>query len=148
MGAAHTLGMVVALLSQIVEVAARASTRYTTIMLIDTGEDSPREVPDHLSLIGRTEQGFELSIDVEGGRALDDTPFLVEARGTKGSLRLIGGHPFGAQAGDLKLEGTVSFKPPDAPQVTGGLAGAPTMSEMMNCPSSVKRCETFRRQIG
>jgi hypothetical protein len=40
------------------------------------------------------------------------------------ALRPTGGHPYGFQAGDLKLTSSNAFEPPDEPAVSGGLTGA------------------------
>ena len=44
--------------------------------------------------------------------------------GSEGWLSLTGDHPYGFQAGDLKLRSNVAFVPPEQPAVSGGLMSA------------------------
>ena len=58
------------------------------------------------------------------GAAPEDARFSFEIRGSEGWLSLTSDHPYGFQAGDLKLTSNVAFVPPDEPAVSGGLMGA------------------------
>jgi predicted dehydrogenase len=44
--------------------------------------------------------------------------------GSEGWLSLTSDHPYGFQAGDLKLRSNVAFVPPEEPAVSGGLMSA------------------------
>jgi len=50
--------------------------------------------------------------------------FSLEVRGSDGWLSLTSDHPYGFQAGDLKLISNVAFEAPDAAAVCGGMMGA------------------------
>ena len=62
--------------------------------------------------------------DINGGVAPEDVHFSFEIRGTKGWLNLTSSHPYGLQAGDLRLTSNISFATPDAAAISGGFMGA------------------------
>ncbi len=119
----HTLDLAERLLGAAAEVGALATIQHPSVRLIDTGEAIARTTPDQLFVIGRFASGCIASIEV-GGDRLGDTPFTCEVIGTEGTLRLVGGHPHGFQAGELRLEVDGVDEPLDAPVATGGLHGA------------------------
>ncbi len=121
---AHTLDLIEAVLGGYVEVEARAPVLFPLVKLMDTGAEVVNETANHLAVLGRTSTGCEVSVDIDGGRAPEDTPFSLEVRGSEGTLTLTGGHPFGFQAGDFQLKTTASFDPPERPAASGGLLGA------------------------
>ena len=119
---AHTLDLMEAVLGGLVEVEARAPTLFARVTSGATGATWAREVPDALTLLGRTGLGVEVVVDVEGGRAPEGAEFSMRVRGTEGSLTLTGGAVFGVQGGDLSLSATVPFEPPE-PQAAPGARG-------------------------
>jgi predicted dehydrogenase len=122
--AGHTLYMIEAVLGPIIEVDALAETLWPAVKLTDTGGHSSRETPDHIDVLGKTRAGAVFTADVSGGVAPEDARFAFEIRGSEGWLSLTGGHPYGFQAGDLKLTSNLPFAPPEVPAVSGGLMNA------------------------
>jgi predicted dehydrogenase len=122
--AGHTLDVVEAVLGPIVEVDARTEILWPTVKLTDTGEESVRETADHLDVLGKTRSGAVFTVDISGGVAPEDAHFSFEIRGSEGWLSLTGGHPYGFQAGDLKLTSNFPFMTPEEPAVSGGFMGA------------------------
>ena len=111
--AGHTLDVVEAVLGEIVEVDARTEILWPTVKLTDTGEKSLRETPDHIDVLGKTQSGAVFMVDISAGVARGNARFSFEIRGTEGWLNLTGGHPYGFQAGDLKLTSNVPFTIPN-----------------------------------
>ncbi len=122
--AGHTLDVVEAVLGAIVEVDARTEILWPAVRLTDIGEESLREVADHVDVLGKTCSGAVFTADVNAGVAPEDVRFSFEIRGSEGWLSLTGDHPYGFQAGDLKLRSNVAFVPPEEPAVSGGLMSA------------------------
>jgi predicted dehydrogenase len=119
--AGHTLDMIEAVLGPIIEVDALTETLWPTVKLTDTGGHSVRETPDHVDVLGRARSGAVFAADISGGVAPEDARFTFEIRGSEGWLSLTGGHPYGFQAGDLKLTSNIPFAPPEEAAVSGGL---------------------------
>ncbi|MDQ0439577.1 putative dehydrogenase [Kaistia dalseonensis] len=115
----HVLDIIEAVLGPITEVDARTELLWPDIEIVDTGETSAREIPDHLDLIAKTTSGAPVSVQVLAGVAPEQAGFVFEIRGSAGWLRLSGNHPAGAQVGDLALTSSLSFAAPDAPIATG-----------------------------
>lgn len=115
----HVLDVIEAVLGTITEVDARTELLWPEIEIVDTGETSAREIPDHLDLIAKTERGAPVSVQVLAGVAPDASRFSFEIRGSGGWLNLVGDHPAGVQVGDLTLSASVDFDKPDAPVATG-----------------------------
>ena len=115
---AHVLDIIEALLGGIVEVDARTRTVWPQIAVVDTGAASAREIPDHVDLIAATARDASVSVQVLAG-VEHDPHFVIDVRGSAGSLRLSGHHPAGAQVGDLALAASVPFDRPDAPVADG-----------------------------
>jgi predicted dehydrogenase len=122
--AGHTLDVVEAVLGPIIEVDSRTEVLWPIVKLTDTGEDMLRETADQVGVLGKTRSGALFTADIGGGVAPENASFSFEIRGSKGWLSLTGGHPYGFQAGDLKLTSNVPFTPPDKAVVSGGLMGA------------------------
>jgi predicted dehydrogenase len=122
--AGHTLDVVEAVLGPIIEVDARTEILWPTIKLVDTDEDSVRETADHVDILGKTQSGATFTGVIRGGVASEDARFSFEIEGSEGWLNLTSDHPYGFQAGDLKLTSNVAFVPPEEPAVSGGLMGA------------------------
>lgn len=112
---AHVLDVVEAVLGNIIEVDARTELLWPTIELIDTGAVSQREVPDHVDIIAKTALGAAVSIQILAGVAPEDAEFLLDIRGSQGSLTLTGNHLAGVQVGDLTLSSSVEFDSPEPP---------------------------------
>jgi predicted dehydrogenase len=119
--AGHTLDVVEAVLGPIIEVDAMTETLWPAVKLTDTGGHSVRETPDHIDVLGKTRSGAVFTADISGGVAPEDARFTFEIRGSQGGLSLTGGHPYGFQAGDLKLTSNIQFAPPEKAAVSGGL---------------------------
>ena len=122
--AGHTLDVVEAVLGTIIEVDARTEIRWPTVKLTDTGKESLRETADHVDVLGKTRLGAVFTANVTGGLAPEDAGFSFEIQGTEGWLRLTGSHPFGFQAGPLKLTSNTPFATPGEPAISGGFMGA------------------------
>src|ERR1700756_4154785 len=97
---------------------------WPTVKLTDTGRHSVRETPDHIDVLGKTRSGAVFTSDISGGVPPEDARFTFEIRGSEGGLSLSGGHPYGFQAGDLKLASNIPFVPPEEAVVSGGLMAA------------------------
>jgi predicted dehydrogenase len=124
--AGHTLDVVEAVLGPIVEVDAWTEILWPIVKLTDTAEERLRETADHVGILGKTRSGTVFTADINGGVAPEDARFSFEIRGSEGWLSLTGGHPYGFQAGDLKLTSNIPFATPEEPAVSGGLMGAAT----------------------
>jgi predicted dehydrogenase len=122
--AGHTLDLVEAVLGPIIEVDARTEILWPTVKLMDTGEESLRETADHVAVLGKTQSGAVFTADIHGGVAPQDTRSSFEIRGSEASLSLTSDHPYGFQAGDLKLTSNVGFVTPEEAAVSGGFMGA------------------------
>jgi predicted dehydrogenase len=92
--------------------------------LTETAEQSLRETADHVDVLGKTRPGAVFTAHICGGVAPQDVRFSFEIRGSEGWLSLTSNHPYGFQAGDLKLTSNVAFVTPEEPAVSGGLMGA------------------------
>lgn len=115
---AHTLDLVIALLGEIADLSALATTQYPTIRIGD-GAPQPRRTFDHLLVQARLGNGAAISVEVVGGRPAG-TPFQLEIVGDGGILRLDGGAPRGFQAGTLAL--SLNGTPDEAVAAGTGLA--------------------------
>jgi predicted dehydrogenase len=122
--AGHTLDVVEAVLGPIVEVDAKTEILWPTIKLTDTGAESARETADHAGISGKTQSGATFSADISGGVSTTDARFSFEISGPGGWLNLSSDHPYGFQAGDLKMTSSLAFPAPEAPAVCDGLMGA------------------------
>jgi predicted dehydrogenase len=83
-----------------------------------------RETADHIDILGTTRSGAVFTADISGGVAPEDARFSFEIRGSEGWLSLTSDHPYGCQAGDLKLTSSIPFEAPDGAAVSGGFMGA------------------------
>ena len=61
---------------------------------------------------------------------VDEAQFVMEIRGSQGSIQLTGNHPAGPQVGDLTLTASVDFEAPE-PAVAQGAYG-PAAAEIWN----------------
>jgi predicted dehydrogenase len=122
--AGHTLDLVEAVLGEVVEVDARAEILWPAVRLTDLGEESLRDTPDQVAVLGRTRSGAVFAADISAGVAPEDVRFSFEIRGSEGWLRLMNDHPYGFQAGNPKLTSNVDFETPEEASVCGGLMGA------------------------
>src|SRR6266403_3203964 len=115
----HTLDLVEAVLGPIIEVDARTETRWPAVTLIETGEKSVRQTADYIGILGKTRSSAAFTADIEGGVQPENVRFTFDVRGSDGWLSLTSNHPYGFQAGDLKLTSSVPFVEPDAAAVSG-----------------------------
>jgi predicted dehydrogenase len=122
--AGHTLDVVEAVLGAIIELDARTEILWPAVRLTDLGEDSLRDAPDQIAVLGETRSGAVFTADVNAGVAPEDVRFSFEIRGSRGWLSLSNDHPYGFQAGDPKLRSSVAFEEPEPAAVSGGLMGA------------------------
>ncbi len=114
--AGHTLDIVDMVLGPIVEVDARTEILWPSIKLTDTGDESLRQTPDHVDVLGKTRSGCIFTAHISGGLGPEDARFSFEIRGSEGWLSLSGGHSYRFQAGDLKLTSSVPFEAADGHQ--------------------------------
>ena len=122
--AGHTLDLVEAVLGEVLEVDARTEILWPAVRLTDLGEESLRDTPDQVAVLGRTRSGAVFAADINAGVAPEDIRFSFEIRGSEGWLRLNSDHPYGFQAGNPKLTSNVDFETPEQASVSGGLMGA------------------------
>jgi predicted dehydrogenase len=120
----HTLDVVEAILGPITDVRAQTEVLWPVVKLTDTGEQSVRETPDHVGVLGKTRSGAVFAVDISAGEAMEDARFRFEIRGSEGWLSLTSDHPYGLQAGDIKLTSNVALATPDEAAVSGGFMGA------------------------
>jgi predicted dehydrogenase len=125
----HVVDIIEAVLGNIGEVDARTELLWPKIEIVDTGETSVRDIPDHLDLIAKTASGAPVSAQILAGVAPDRAGFHFDIRGSEGWLRLTGSHPAGPQVGDIVLSSSLDFTIPDAPVATGN---GPTANEIWN----------------
>jgi predicted dehydrogenase len=79
---------------------------------------------DQRLVLGKTRSGAVFTAGINGGVTPEDAGFSFEIRGSEGWLSLTGDHPYGFQAGDLKLTSNIPFAAPEEPGVSGGFMGA------------------------
>lgn len=115
----HVLDVIEAVLGNITEVDARTELLWPEIEIIDTGEISVRDTPDHVDLIAKTTSGAPVSVQILAGVPAEEANFTFEIRGSAGWLRIAGNHLAGVQVGDLTLTASVPFPTPDKPVATG-----------------------------
>ena len=120
----HTLDLVEAVLGPIIEVDARTEIRWPIVKLTETGVKCVRETADYVGVVGKMRSGAAFTADFDAGVPPENVRFSFEVRGSDGWLSLTSDHPYGFQAGDLKLTSNVAFKAPEKAVVTGGFMGA------------------------
>jgi predicted dehydrogenase len=99
----HALDVAIAVLGELADVAALATTQYPEIEIGDQGERRSRSIPDHLLTQSRLRGGGALAVELAGGRP-PDAPFRLHVVGENGTLSLDGGSPWwGFQAGRIRL---------------------------------------------
>jgi predicted dehydrogenase len=122
--AGHALDLVEAVLGVIVEIDARTEILWPTVKLTDLGEESLRETADQVAILGKTRSGAVFAADIHGGVPPEDARSSFEIKGSEGWLSLSSDHPYGFQAGELKLTSNIPFATPDEAVVSGGFRGA------------------------
>jgi len=100
---AHTFDLAIAVLGELGEAGALATTQYPEIGLGGDAARRARSTPDHVLVQARLAGGASLSVEVAGGRPPEATPFRLEVSGEAGDLVLEGGAPRGFQSGRLRL---------------------------------------------
>ena len=121
---AHTTDLAIAVLGELEEGTALATTQYP---LVEVGGDlvqQARSIPDHILILARLMNGAPLSIEVAGGRPVKATPSRFEITGEKGTIVLDGGAPRGFQSGRLRL----LLNGDEQPVEEGEVAGLPEMA--------------------
>ena len=98
----HALDVAIAVLGELVDVAALATTQYPEIETGDQSERRSRSIPDHLLTQSRLRGGAALAVEVASGRP-PDAPFRLDVVGENGTLSLDGGAAWGFQAGRIRL---------------------------------------------
>jgi predicted dehydrogenase len=116
----HTLDLVEAVLGPILEVDARTEIRWPLVKLTDTGVESARATADYVGVVGKTRSGAAFTADIDAGVSPENIRFSFEVRGSDGWLSLTSRHPYGFQAGDIKLTSNIAFAEPDAAAVSDG----------------------------
>lgn len=102
--AAHTLDLAVHLAGPLSSLSCLRTVRFPELSVSDADHTTfRRTIPDHVLVQGRLADGGALSVQVVGGRKLDDTPFRMEIVGEAETLTLEGGAARGFQAGTLQL---------------------------------------------
>lgn len=119
----HTMDLVISILGGFRSVAAQTTIMFEDVELTDPPGRVRRETPDHLFIQARCDSGCSLGMEVAGNRPVGSV-FSFKIVGTEGELTLTGGHRYGYQSSDLKIEGTISFDSPE-PHATSGLEGSP-----------------------
>ena len=74
----HVLDVIEAVLGSIIEVDARTELLWPEIEIVDTGETSARDTPDHIDLIAKTESGAPVSVQILAGVPAEDANFVFE----------------------------------------------------------------------
>jgi predicted dehydrogenase len=92
----HTLDLVEAVLGPIIEVDARTEIRWPIVKLAETGEESVRETPDYVAVVGKTRSGAAFTADIEAGVQPEKVRFSFEVRGSDGWFSLTSDHPYQA----------------------------------------------------
>ena len=129
---AHTLDLAIAVLGDLGEAAALATTQYPEVVVGPDARRQARSTPDHILVQARLASGSALAVEVAGGRPPEATPFRFEVIGERGALALDGGAPRGFQSGRLRLllngeeqrvdEGEITGMPDTAANVAGTYA--------------------------
>lgn len=113
---AHTTDLAIAVLGDLTDLSALASTQFPQIRVAD-GPAEPRAIPDHLLMMAHLAGGAPVTIEVAGGRPADATPFRLEVTGETGQLVLDGREPRGVQPGLLHLFSNGVERSVEAPSV-------------------------------
>jgi predicted dehydrogenase len=128
--AGHTLDLVEAVLGPIIEVDARTEIRWPIVKLNETGAKSVRETADYVGVVGKTRSGVAFTADIEAGVRPENLRFSFDVRGSDGWLSLTSNHPYGFQAGNLKLTSNAAFVGPNATAVSGAMETAINVGEV------------------
>ena len=115
----HTLDLVEAVLGLIVEVDAQTEIRWPIVRLTETGEESTRDTADYVGVEGKTRSAAAFTAEIEAGVPPENVRFSFEVKGSDGWLSLTSNHPYGFQAGDLRLTSSITFDERDTAAVSG-----------------------------
>jgi predicted dehydrogenase len=80
----HTLDVVEAVLGPIVEVDARTEILWPTVKLSDIGEESVRDAPDHVGILGKTLCGVVFTADISSWCSATGCPLRLRNQGIEG----------------------------------------------------------------
>jgi predicted dehydrogenase len=97
---------------------------------IETGDTSLRQTADYIGILGKTRSGAAFTAEIEGGVQPENVCFTLDVRGSDGWLRLTSNHPYGFQAGNLRLTSNVAFDAPDAPAISNDTETAINVGEV------------------
>jgi predicted dehydrogenase len=100
--AGHGLDALCYILGEFAEVSARVTTQIKEWRLTDTGETVPTRSPDNVSIVGRLQNGAEVSAQIASVPPKVASGWRLEAYGTKGSLTLRAGFSLN-MGGDTQL---------------------------------------------
>lgn len=100
---AHTIDTAISVLGGFIEAAALVTTQFKEVQIEGFSGQQPRSTPDHIIMHARLAGGAALSIEIDGGRPPDATPYRFEVTGETGVLLLEGGAPRGFQSSGLRL---------------------------------------------
>ena len=99
---AHTLDLVTHVFGALADAQAVLDVQFPVVG-VEGQTPVARRLPDHVLVHGRLTDGGTLNLEVQGGRAPDDTPFRLEVVGERATATLLGGGPRGFQASPLRL---------------------------------------------
>ena len=100
---AHTVDFAILLAGGLTSVAALTTIQYPDLAVGEPPRQVRRTIADHVLVQGRLADGGALSVQVVGGRPMNDTPFRFDIVGDNGVLSLTGGALRGFQSGLLEL---------------------------------------------
>ncbi len=83
----HTLAGLTSVLGEFKSVKANMYNNYTTVKVVDTGEEKPKNAEDQILVIGQLESGAAASVHYRGGLS-KGTNLLWEINGTEGDIQV------------------------------------------------------------
>jgi len=102
----HTLAGLTSVLGDFKSLKASMFNNYTTVKVVDTGEEKPKNAEDQILAIGQLESGAAASVHYRGGLS-KGTNLLWEINGTEGDIQVIGDTGHG-QMTQLTVKGAKS----------------------------------------
>ncbi len=99
----HTLAGFTSVLGGFKSLKAQMYNNYTTVKVVDTGEEKPKNTEDQILVIGQLESGAAASVHYRGGLS-KATNLLWEINGTKGDIQVTAANGHG-QMMQLTIKG-------------------------------------------
>ena len=99
----HTLAGFISVLGGFKSLKAQMYNNYTTVKVVDTGEEKPKNAEDQILVIGQLESGAAASVHYRGGLSRG-TNLLWEINGTEGDIQVTADNGHG-QMMQLTLKG-------------------------------------------